>query len=104
MITLPARYLNAHACALKAAAIAEMKHAEAVAERFGLSVHDIFLGEDFLDLLVDPPHGYGSQMNICIDCRILMFKKAKDLADKVGAEYLITGEVLNVNGGSVLCA
>jgi len=68
---------------------------QAVAERFGLSVHDIFLGEDFLDLLVDPPHGYGSQMNICIDCRILMFKKGKDLADKVEAEYLITGEVLN---------
>lgn len=60
----------------------------------GVRVHHIFLGEEFLDLLMDPPHGYGSQMNICIDCRILMFKKARELAERIGAEYFVTGEVL----------
>ncbi|MFQ6053568.1 MAG: hypothetical protein ACE5OO_04980 [Candidatus Bathyarchaeia archaeon] len=34
-------------------------------------------------------------MNICIDCRILMFKRGKELAEKIGAEYLVTGEVLD---------
>jgi len=44
--------------------------------------------------LVDPPHGYGSNMNICIDCRIDMFKKAKEFADEIGADYFVTGEVV----------
>jgi tRNA U34 2-thiouridine synthase MnmA/TrmU len=59
-----------------------------------ITVHYLFQGQDFLDLLVDPPHGYGSNMNICIDCRINMFKKAKEFADEIGAEYLVTGEVI----------
>jgi tRNA U34 2-thiouridine synthase MnmA/TrmU len=52
------------------------------------------MGQDFLDLVADPPHGYGSQMNICIDCRINMFRKAKELGDEIGAEFYVTGEVL----------
>jgi len=60
-----------------------------------ISVHRLFLGQEFLDIVVDPPHGYGSQMNPCIDCRILMFKKAKELADKGGFDFIVTGEVLN---------
>ncbi len=68
---------------------------EEAGRRLGVRVHHVFLGEEFLDLLMDPPHGYGSQMNICIDCRILMFRKAKELAGRIGAEYLVTGEVLD---------
>jgi hypothetical protein len=68
---------------------------EEMGRRLGVRVHHVFLGEEFLDLLMDPPHGYGSQMNICIDCRILMFRKAKELAGRIGAEYLLTGEVLD---------
>jgi tRNA U34 2-thiouridine synthase MnmA/TrmU len=33
-------------------------------------------------------------MNICIDCRIDMFKKAKIFADEIGADYFVTGEVV----------
>jgi len=64
-------------------------------EDLGVKVHRVFLGEEFLDLVVNPPHGHGSQMNPCIDCRILMLKKAKELAEKIGADFLITGEVLD---------
>jgi len=67
----------------------------AVGEELRIKIHHLFSGEDFLDLLMDPLHGYGSQMNICIDCRILMLRKAKELAEKIGAEYFVTGEVLN---------
>jgi len=65
-----------------------------VGEQFNVPVHHLFMGQDFLDLLADPPHGYGSQMNICIDCRIHMFRKAKELGDEIGAEFYVTGEVL----------
>jgi tRNA-specific 2-thiouridylase len=61
---------------------------------FGIPVHHIFMGQEFLDLLVDPPHGYGSQINICIDCRILMLRKAHELGEKIGADFYVTGEVL----------
>jgi hypothetical protein len=62
---------------------------------FGIKVHSVFLGQEFLDIVANPKHGYGSQMNPCIDCRILMFRKAKELADKIGADFLVTGEVLD---------
>jgi len=60
-----------------------------------IKVHRLFLGQEFLDIVVNPCHGHGSQMNPCIDCRILMFKKAKELADREGFDFIITGEVLN---------
>jgi len=67
---------------------------EQVGTDHDVKVHHLFQGQDFLDLLVDPPHGYGSNMNICIDCRIDMFKKAKIFADEIGADYFVTGEVV----------
>ena len=65
------------------------------AQQFGVKVSHVFLGQEFLDLVVDPPHGRGSQMNICLDCRILMLRKAKELSREIGAQFLVTGEVLD---------
>lgn len=64
-------------------------------KEFGIKVHVIFLGQEFLDIIVNPRYGYGSQMNPCVDCRILMFKKAKKLAKEIGADFFVTGEVLD---------
>jgi len=69
--------------------------AEKFCEEAGVKLHKIFLGQDYLDMIVSPKHGYGSQMNPCIDCRIFTFKKAKKLAEKIGADFLVTGEVLD---------
>ncbi len=68
---------------------------ESLVQTSGIKIHSVFLGQEYLDILVDPPHGYGSQMNPCIDCRILMFRKAKELAQKIKADTIVTGEVLN---------
>ena len=35
------------------------------------------MSEEFLEVLARPEHGYGSQVNPCIDCKILMLCKAK---------------------------
>ena len=67
---------------------------DTIAERFNLKVHHIYLGEEFLSIVADPLHGRGSQMNVCIDCRILMLRKAKRLAEEIGADFFVTGEVL----------
>jgi len=50
--------------------------------------------KDFFEVLKEPEHGYGANINPCIDCRILFFKKSKELMDEVGASFIITGEVL----------
>ncbi|OGD47039.1 hypothetical protein A3K69_01660 [Candidatus Bathyarchaeota archaeon RBG_16_57_9] len=67
---------------------------DSTAESLNLKVHHVFLGEEFLSVVADPPHGYGSHMNVCIDCRILMLRKAKRLAEEIGASFFVTGEVL----------
>lgn len=49
---------------------------------------------EMLEIVARPKHGYGSNMNPCIDCRILLFKKARELMDKEAASFVITGEVV----------
>ncbi len=57
-----------------------------------LTVQD--LGEDYLAIIKKPRFGYGKNMNPCIDCKIYMFKKAREYMEKKGLSFLITGEVL----------
>jgi len=54
----------------------------------------IDISEEFLKLLGSPRHGFGSNMNPCIDCKILMLTKAKELMPEKNAGFVITGEVL----------
>jgi tRNA U34 2-thiouridine synthase MnmA/TrmU len=68
---------------------------ESMREKYDMKIHSVSMGQEFLDVVVDPPHGYGSQMNPCVDCRILMLKKSKVIADEVGAVCIVTGEVLD---------
>jgi len=57
-----------------------------------LKVVDISV--EFLELVLNPKHGFGSNMNPCIDCKIFMLKKAKDLMPVLGVQFVVTGEVL----------
>ena len=50
--------------------------------------------DQFLSIVLYPRHGYGSQVNPCIDCKIFMFKQAGELMHEIGADFLVTGEVL----------
>ena len=50
--------------------------------------------EEYLEILKNPKHGYGSQANPCIDCKILMLKLAKEMLPEVSADFIATGEVL----------
>lgn len=47
-----------------------------------------------LDVVKHPAHGYGENLNPCIDCHILMIRKAGDLLEEEGASFIATGEVL----------
>jgi tRNA U34 2-thiouridine synthase MnmA/TrmU len=65
-----------------------------VAETLGVELRVESLKEEYLDVLRNPAHGYGKNMNPCIDCRILMFSKARELMEKEEASFVFTGEVL----------
>ena len=64
------------------------------AEKFGFNVKLMHLGQKFVDIVTKPKFGRGREMNICIDCRILMLREAKTLMEMTNADFIITGEVL----------
>lgn len=52
------------------------------------------VGDDYLDMLRRPAHGYGRGMNPCVDCRMYMCRMAARLMRDCGACLVATGEVL----------
>jgi tRNA U34 2-thiouridine synthase MnmA/TrmU len=71
------------------------KHeASRVAKLFNVPVKIISAGKEYIEMIKNPKHGYGKNMNPCIDCRIFLFQKAKKYMEEIGARFIITGEVL----------
>ncbi len=50
--------------------------------------------QEYLDIIKKGEHGRGAGINPCVDCRIFIFSKAREYADKNGIELVVTGEVL----------
>ena len=69
-------------------------YARSVANNLGVELKIINVTDEFFAILKNPKHGYGSNMNPCIDCRILMLRKAKEFMQEIGAKFIVTGEVL----------
>jgi len=72
----------------------EQDKPDKVTHNLGAELKIIDIGNDFLKLFEDPEHGFGANMNPCIDCKILMLRKAKELMPQLGAAFIVTGEVL----------
>ncbi|MBN2291584.1 MAG: hypothetical protein JXM70_04110, partial [Pirellulales bacterium] len=67
---------------------------EELAQSLGIDLTVRSLDDDYIELLKHPPHGYGSAVNPCIDCRIYMMKMAKKLMEELGASFVASGEVV----------
>jgi tRNA U34 2-thiouridine synthase MnmA/TrmU len=63
-------------------------------ETLGIPLKVFNVSEEYLGVVKHPKHGYGRNMNPCIDCRIFMLKKAKAYMEESGAVFIVTGEVL----------
>lgn len=50
--------------------------------------------QEYLEIVKAPQFGRGTGINPCIDCRIFILKKAKELLKKLKANFIATGEVL----------
>ncbi len=82
--------------ALNVRTIFEYCHTRAACAADGLGVRLTVLsvGDDYLDVIRHPTHGYGRAVNPCVDCRAYMGRMAKQFMEQVGACVVITGEVL----------
>jgi tRNA-specific 2-thiouridylase len=59
-----------------------------------IPLKQVALRDEYLEMVRNPKHGYGSGMNPCIDCRIMKIQKAGEYMHKIDAAFLFTGEVL----------
>lgn len=78
-------------CTAKSSCRLEAKKA---AEAYGIGLKVFYVFDEFIEVIKRPKYGYGSALNPCLDCRILMFSKAKEYMKEIGASFLVTGEVL----------
>jgi tRNA-specific 2-thiouridylase len=70
------------------------KAAQKAARNLKIPMRIIDFSREHLDMVKKPKHGYGRSMNPCIDCHILMLKKAKEIMKKNKFDLVATGEVL----------
>ncbi|OUS28536.1 tRNA (5-methylaminomethyl-2-thiouridylate)-methyltransferase [Gammaproteobacteria bacterium 45_16_T64] len=71
------------------------------AETLGIKLNIVDISEEYKDIVINPQHGYGANLNPCLDCKIFMVEqanamlnKARQLADDGGFDFIITGEVI----------
>ncbi len=69
------------------------KQMEEAVSPFGVPLTVLDHSEALLQSVKAPAHGFGKNMNPCIDCRIAMLKTAADRLSEAGASFLVTGEV-----------
>ena len=68
--------------------------AQQLSDDLGIDFETMPLGEEYIDIVREPKHGVGSGANPCIDCRIMMFRRATKKMHELGAKFIVTGEVL----------
>jgi tRNA-specific 2-thiouridylase len=64
------------------------------AEQLGIKLHIIDIIEEYKDIVFNPKHGYGANLNPCLDCKIFMVKKAMEWMNDKNFDFVITGEVV----------
>jgi hypothetical protein len=63
-------------------------------EKYGIDAMVVDISEDYMEMLRKPAYGFGKNFNPCVDCKIFMVSRAKEMLEELGASFLISGEVL----------
>ena len=87
---------HTHAIRKKDKEKAKRNNALWVAEQIGIKLHIIEVIEEYKDVVINPKHGYGQNLNPCLDCKIFMVNKAQAWAwmEENKFDFIITGEVI----------
>lgn len=65
-----------------------------MAEQLGIKLHIIDVIEEYKDVVINPKHGYGTNLNACLDCKSFMVGKARQWMEQHAFDFVITGEVI----------
>lgn len=65
-----------------------------VAEQLGIKLHIIEVVEEYKQVVINPKHGYGANLNPCLDCKGFMVGRAREWMEAHDFDFIITGEVL----------
>lgn len=71
------------------------ENAVKMAEQIDIPLKIVDFTEEHLEMVKNPKHGYGKNMNPCIDCHAMMMRYAGRLLNELQADFIITGEILN---------
>ncbi len=66
-----------------------------MAKQIDIPLVVIDFSKEHLKMLKNPKHGFGKNMNPCIDCHTMMMNYSGKLLEEYNADFIITGEVLN---------
>ena len=72
----------------------EQEYRLQIKHQYGIEVQVRDLSLQYIQLLRNPPHGFGKHFNPCVDCKILLISEARRLFSELGASFLISGEVI----------
>jgi hypothetical protein len=64
------------------------------AKKLRLKLKVIDFSKEHLSIVKNPKYGYGKRMNPCIDCHLLMLKKARKIMKDKNLDFIATGDVL----------
>jgi hypothetical protein len=65
-----------------------------VAETLGIKLHIVDVIEEYKEVVLNPKHGYGANLNPCLDCKGFMVGKARAWMEEHGFDFIVTGEVM----------
>ncbi len=85
---------HTHAIRKKDRAKPKRNNALWVAEQLGIKLHIVDIIEEYKDIVSNPKHGYGANLNPCLDCKVFMVQKAREWIEKNDFDFIITGEVI----------
>lgn len=68
--------------------------ARAAAAQLGIALRVEDFTAEIMRLLDNPPHGFGSRMNPCVDCHAAMIRLAGEIMAREGYDAVATGEVM----------
>lgn len=71
------------------------ENAKRMTKQIGIRLEVVDFSKEHFEMVKNPSHGWGKNMNPCIDCHSMMMKYSGELLEKFNADFIITGEVLN---------
>jgi len=66
-----------------------------IVKQIDIPLEVVDFSEEHFEMVKNPIHGHGKNMNPCIDCHAMMMRYCGELLEKFHADFIITGEVLN---------